>query len=945
MIRKSLLPDSVKNPLVFLFVTVPAKLILAALTLSSYFLLKGLFTADHRVAWLTVLAVLGGLIGVELIGALGLGKARKRVPLWMGLVQFLLNAVYLTVVCVVAGDLFPSDAGGWISSPGSFMFAQFALCAPALIYGIVMVAMRPLPVGRWMDAGISVAALVGVPLAAYLCSFVLANAVDINVPQQIAMVLFFCGTALMFLAFLRVLLMVGGYFFRYPLVIALFAGLVFPLAGLALNSKVPFPFDLQHWAAYSLTILNGVVLVWPRSDEPPKALTLWLVRAALYPFSLYFFLLFLPFLPFSMVAMLAMGAGFLILAPTVLFVVHTQRLWREGAQLAEQFGRAKIGGLFGLMLLLIPAALTGYSLLHKRALMQAVTAIYQPDFSSDTVSVNRKSAAFALEQLARQKDGIYTPFISEYYNRLVFGGMTLPDYKMDELYRTLTGSELDRGTGRDMNLMSFLTGSQNRIARWDGVRPPPRNVTLADLQIRREAQGGLTEMELELVMQNGPDRNAEFVTSLEIPSGTFVSGYALKVGDEWVPGRIFDRKTAMWVYHMIRDSTNRDPGLLVYENARTVKLSIFPFSENQERRCRIKLLAPVSSRDDLRVGDRVVAGLQGGGTVLSMETFGKGRAIYWPGKTGAEFAFERKPYLHFIVDATESAAEHLPCLAQELTKRAAQFPRAAECMVTLANVNSYDVTERPIPLTEMSECLQYADYGDAGQGGFCPELAACRALEKYRRAEWRQTYVPVFIPVKFGKNEAVSAQWLDDSLGLVPDAVYSFPQEEPGRADDAARTAIPVVLLRCGSEVRAVDAERGGLSCFESDEPIEVFDPAQNKFVPLQGALELDADSAYAQAVGLWAAYEKTVRVPARTDSMRSEMLARSRASGILQPLAAYIVVENSAQWEMMQRKERQALANNGALEFDEFESPEPSLWVMIPLVFLALWGARIRRA
>jgi hypothetical protein len=176
-----------------------------------------------------------------------------------------------------------------------------------------------------------------------------------------------------------------------------------------------------------------------------------------------------------------------------------------------------------------------------------------------------------------------------------------------------------------------------------------------------------------------------------------------------------------------------------------------------------------------------------------------------------------------------------------------------------------------------------------------------------------------------------SCEWLDDWLAQVPDAGYG------------EFTSRPVILLRCGAALRTLDAEQGGLAMFESDCPVEVFDPATKRFVALSEPLELSSDSTYAAAADLWAEYERVVRRPRLVDAARREMLERSRASGVLQPLAAYIVVENSAQWEAMRRKEEQSLSQNGALEFDEFDSPEPSLWIMLPGVALVVLLTRRR--
>ena len=66
-------------------------------------------------------------------------------------------------------------------------------------------------------------------------------------------------------------------------------------------------------------------------------------------------------------------------------------------------------------------------------------------------------------------------------------------------------------------------------------------------------------------------------------------------------------------------------------------------------------------------------------------------------------------------------------------------------------------------------------------------------------------------------------------------------------------------------------------------------------------------------------------------------IVATSRETGILLPATSYIVVENSAQWKMLQMKEKQKLGSLEALEF--METPEPGFWIL--LAGLLLFGRR----
>ena len=104
--------------------------------------------------------------------------------------------------------------------------------------------------------------------------------------------------------------------------------------------------------------------------------------------------------------------------------------------------------------------------------------------------------------------------------------------------------------------------------------------------------------------------------------------------------------------------------------------------------------------------------------------------------------------------------------------------------------------------------------------------------------------------------------------------------------------------------------------------------------------LPVPSDALYARAMALSELDRETAFAPAQLDAMRPLILDRSRTSRLLSQHTSFMVVENSAQWEMLERKETQSLQGNHAMEFDEFqETPEPSLLLMLLLVLpLLVW-------
>jgi len=63
-------------------------------------------------------------------------------------------------------------------------------------------------------------------------------------------------------------------------------------------------------------------------------------------------------------------------------------------------------------------------------------------------------------------------------------------------------------------------------------------------------------------------------------------------------------------------------------------------------------------------------------------------------------------------------------------------------------------------------------------------------------------------------------------------------------------------------------------------------------------------------------------------------------------PSTGMIVVENTAQWKIMEKKEKQAMSNHSALDFEDQQqtsASEPPWWLMLILLLVFVKGRRAR--
>ena len=132
-----------------------------------------------------------------------------------------------------------------------------------------------------------------------------------------------------------------------------------------------------------------------------------------------------------------------------------------------------------------------------------------------------------------------------------------------------------------------------------------------------------------------------------------------------------------------------------------------------------------------------------------------------------------------------------------------------------------------------------------------------------------------------------------------------------------ADAVAPCVLGAGESQVVGFVATKGGrtLSVFES-----------GAFRALVPTATIAPDAAYAHGVSLWQRYLAWIHNPSLGNSGLSDIVDLSRASGILVAATSYIVVEDPAQWKMLDLKQRQKLRNQAALEFEQVPEPTAAL-------------------
>lgn len=894
-----------------------------------------------------VLLLLGAIVMCWFFrqGKLAIGRV-------LSLIGFIAHASYMFFFLNTIDDAIPNNIQPWIVSEGNVGRWNITLFMPGAF--ITLYAFSKL---LFADLGGRKAGLValflsiGVPLIWYLFATLLQ---PMWLGQFTAIGWIIIGTALVTL-FLGALIYIfdglvhsqsSSPMVEKHYVIAVFLGLMAPLGGLLLNRSIPFPVDFQSTDVYILTVLNGLILLLkPGNTRYLKAT--YFLRCVSFPFIAYFFLVFLPFLPLSLLAILVVGAGFLMLTPLALGLFQFRVTQREYHLMADNFGKIKTIGITLIGLLILPGYFAVVAAQDKAALNKSLNYFYAHDFTAKPLSEPEiKRAAKALVQLRDRKSDVQMPYISGFYNAIVFGEMVMPNSKITQTYQWLTGEEMP-----DYEADLFGGRARSRSSARGFVIEPESNVLIESIDQR--TSGSPSSQTIRLTLKNQTDStHTQYLDTLLIPEGVFVTGLRLKIGDDWVDGRIFDRKTAMWVFQKITE-VRRDPAIIYYSTPSTLTLRVYPFPPNGTREVELDFLVHQKIDAKITIGDRIVDlnphhnahSLVSEDGTLSVDT--------------TNIAFTRKPYLHFILDFSTGAK--LATLSYiDTIKRIGEALGIDQARVTAANIAS---SENDIsPLISLSDRDSLATEIDRlalpERGGFWMERAIANEILRLnaQRNEQDLELSPIFVVISGDKTQADGDIDIHHWSYLIPDLgplyVYkndtlnSYSLKSGDQLNQAAnRQHTPIVAIKVNDRIQLYPADTSSIFNAGSGANMTAYNPASQIFEPIIVTnIPTAADDKWSQFAGLWKGWQTSSLQPSLLESKRQTFLDASRKSSLLLPSTAFIVVESASQWKILERKEDQSLKNHSALEFEEQQASEPPWWLLLGLMLFYMF-VRARRA
>ncbi len=921
-------------------------LLLAALCYGEFAVIETLLPAASVAVWQQLALGLAGLGGATLLYAGWEWWRGHPLSAWYAGAALLAYTSYLAWYTASADVVLPRDVPRWMV-PTDLLLYVWTFVMPTLAHALLVLVVRSVPDTRPRSALPSLGLAVAVPLGAWLTLWLLDTLLGSWGHSFWLSKLFLVGGLVLGpLAFLFFLVR-GVYLLtlrrddnEFSIIWKVLIALVLPLLGLLVNAGLLlgglgsqsgiFGNFNTPWF-YALAVLNGGLLCAPAPARPGGRLALLGARSVLLGYTGYFFLVFLPFLPLSLLAVIAIGTGFLMLTPLVLLVVHLRVLADDVAAVRAHFAgwvprAVLVGGAA-----VLPLLLTADYYHDRRVLHAALAYVYAPNYAQP-YDLDAAALARTLAVVRQHKDhnrdlfmGSQQPFLSTYFNWLVLDNLLLSESKLTTLERVFGPQSPGLTTSPTASFVNNV--------------PVPATPTLRQLTARSSydarQQAWVSWVELEVGNADPAQQAGEYRTTFALPPGCWVGDYYLDIDGRRELGILAEKKAADWVYtQIVHQNDRRDPGLLAYAGPDQLRLQVYPVVGTAARRTGVQLLhkEPVNLAID---GQTVTLGRAGPAapSLAPVATPG-GAVVYLSAAAKQQLPLvQRRPYYHFLLDASAAQATKKEAYKQWVTQFLQQHESAAPARFTL--VNTYAT-----PVAAGADWRQQLD-AFANAGGCYLTGAVQRTLAE-AQLHPAASY-PVLVVVTDSLAGTVLAPDFADLAPAYPESDAFLVLGPGGRAAvHSLRTASGEVVQQAVNQEEIKPAVRAWPTAAQpraylpndARPSVVLREPAAALAAPTGPASRWQTGlllRGYAQ----WQALH-----PAAADAQHLAFIQASFQRRLLTPLTAFLALENQAQKAALLRKQAQTLAANASLDAQEVEPPSAatSAATAVPLDDYAPW-------
>ncbi len=929
--------QNLRNPKWLLIINTLPIIVLISLFYSQYTIIHTLLDKNSIQLWKNFGLTLGILGLLTACYAIFLTFKRKEIRGWFGIVALFSFIPFIYIYNLNYNDFVPFSIPQWMVSSNLFLYVGTFLM-PTLIYSLFILVSSTTSGNKEHKSLVNFLFAIGVPLGVYLFVMIIlpmGKIFDYRFSEHIFIVAFIVAT-LFFLFFLirSVFILAsnkGEHLMKYQLAWKIPISLVLPLLGLSFNNghffteigeNVSGMFgDFNNPWFYILTILNaGLICISPVENKNYRLL-IFAGKCITFSYSLYFFLVFLPFLPLSVVAIIVIGAGFLMLAPLLLFVIHLFELSKDFNYLTKKFPKIQVIGILLIGFLVIPTCITLTYLNDKKVLNETLSFIYCPDYSKH-YDIDKHSIKKTLDVVTSYKDynnngddlfGQGVPYLSSYFNWLVLDNLTLSDAKINKIEKVFFGkssfkipTEIDQKDSVIISKIATRSSYDKSQKAWKSW------------------------VDLELSNKTLDVFNAVYTTTIDLPDGCWISDYYLYVGKKKEYGILAEKKAAMWIYSQIRNE-NRDPGILHYLTGNKVRFKVFPFTKYQKRKTGIEFLhkEPITLTID---NQKVELGNKQETRNEKIETENIAYVSVLQKQQLKEIT--RKPYFHFLVDISENKKKNTNAFIKRIDKVVKENIMLSE-NAKISYVSSY-VTTSSLDNNWKSEYKK-----QVCTGGFNLDLAIKTNLFNAYKDNTKS--YPVFVVVTDKLSRAVLDNDFADFEFAFPENNEFFLLTENGYLKahsliDNPLSELPEINRECMFCETVLEYK------FSNNSKAYLPNNNEPSILIKKNAFEISGaevkEKNWLSALKMQGQWAIQTLHPEISEKEWLNLVKNSFTSKVMSPVTSYLVVENEAQKAMLIKKQKEALSGNKLLDLgeDTQRMSEPGLLLVSILLAIILW-------
>jgi hypothetical protein len=926
---------NLRNPKwLFIINTIPIAVLFFIYT-GEYNIIKSLLKPENLNLWknfgvsLAILWILNFAYIIILIAK------KKEVSALYGILALLCYIPFLYLYNNYANDVIPFSIPQWMIPDNMILYVGTFLM-PTLAYSLFVLVMHFTPDEKEHKAGKSFLIAICIPIVWYLFSQIILpfwKPLESNFSIHAIIALIIAGTLVFLFFLIRGVYILGSkkasVWKKYQLAWKIPISLIFPLLGLAVNNGFfssnysiagsgPFG-DFSNYWFYILAVINGIFICLPALNNKLYKLLLFTGRSVTFAYTFYFFMVFLPYLPLSVIAIVVFGAGFLMLAPLVLFVIHIKELSTDFKILQDYYSKKLLIAVSVVSFLVLPLFITATYLKDKSVLNTTLDYLYNPDYSKeykiDKASLS-KTLAVVKQHKERNRDFIFgnqIPYLSSYFNWLVLDNLTLSDAKINNIEKIFYGAA------------SFELRTEN--IRNDKVKISKVNTSS---KFDKNQNTWVSWVDLEITNSGDNNWNAEYATNIELPVGCWVSDYYLYVGDKKEMGMLAEKKSAMWVFSQIRNA-NRDPGILYYLSGNKVAFRVFPFSRFEKRKTGIEFIhkEPVKIKID---SNTVELGNKTEQTEISLTESVNKNVVYLSAKEKTLLKeIQRTPYYHFIVDISKGK-EKLNDLFTKRIELLLNKNLISTKNASISFVNTYATT------TQLDNNWKNTLKDQKHEGGFYLDKAIKTIL--FNSYKNKSNSYPVIVTVTDSIKHALFEKDFSDLKLAFPESDFFYDLNENGNLITHSLVINPAAefsdTLNLSRKVLAFPNEQNPIAYLSNNNEASIILKNELFEINDKDILEKNWQSALAMQ-GKWTSQ---VLHPETANKEWLNLVKYSFITKVMTPVTSYLVVENEAQKAILKRKQQQVLSSNKSLDLgeDTQRMTEPNLIILLFLLGIALW-------